>query len=51
MNLYINSTKKIAISEAEVEFLCYEVKEIFQKQCVLLEIPAPIIVCGILFID
>lgn len=40
--------KQVQLSEAEIRYLCLESKEIFLKQPNLLELDAPIKICGTL---
>lgn len=43
--------KQVNLTEDEIKWLCTKSKEIFMEQPVLLELEAPIKVCGILSID
>jgi len=39
--------RQVNLSEAEIKWLCVKGREIFQSQPVLLELEAPIKICGI----
>jgi len=41
-----NYTKNISIKEKDMKYLCESVREIFKEESVLLEINAPVVICG-----
>ena len=42
--------RQVNLTEAEIRWLCIKSKEIFSQQPVLLELEAPIKICGNIFI-
>ncbi len=42
----MNSTRNVSLKEKDLKYLCETVLEIFKAESILLEIEAPIIVCG-----
>ncbi len=46
----MNSTRNVSLKEKDLKYLCETVLEIFKAESMLLEIEAPIIVCGIKFL-
>jgi serine/threonine-protein phosphatase PP1 catalytic subunit len=41
------SSKSTVLSEREIKYLCEKSKDIFKEQPMLLEVTAPLIICGI----
>lgn len=44
-----NRGKRIQLVESEIRILCTKAKEVFLNQPILLELEAPINICGIIF--
>ena len=42
----LNSTYFVNLKEKDIKYLCEEALEIFKKESILLEIDAPLAVCG-----
>jgi hypothetical protein len=42
----MNSTRNVNLKEKDLKYVCETVLEIFKAESMLLEVEAPIIVCG-----